>query len=47
MSIQEEWDLRVPRTQIVAIGAARSIDTRLMDGIFTSCISAAAADIVV
>jgi G3E family GTPase len=47
ISIQEEWDLRVPRTQIVVIGAARSIDTRLMEGIFTSCISTAAADIVV
>jgi G3E family GTPase len=47
ISIQEEWDPRVPRTQIVVIGAARSIDTRLMEGIFTSCISTAAADIVV
>jgi G3E family GTPase len=46
ISIQEEWDLRVPRTQIVAIGAARSIDTRLMERIFTSCTSAAASDTV-
>jgi len=46
ISMQEEWDGRVPRTQIVAIGAAGSIDARLMEKIFTSCISADAADIV-
>ena len=32
-----------PRTQIVAIGAAGSIDARLMEEIFASCISAANA----
>ena len=46
ISVQEEWGGRIPRTQIVAIGAAGSIDAMLMEGIFTSCISAAAAGIV-
>jgi G3E family GTPase len=46
ISIQEEWGQRVPRTQLVAIGEAGSIDTTVMEGIFTYCISAAAADIV-
>jgi G3E family GTPase len=45
ISIQEEWGHRAPRTQLVAIGAAGSIDTRLMEGIFTACMSAAAAEI--
>jgi G3E family GTPase len=46
ISIQEEWGQRTPRTELVAIGAAGSIDTRLMEGIFTACMSAATADIV-
>jgi len=46
ISIQEEWGQRAPRTQVVAIGEAGSIDKRLMEGIFTSCISAATANIV-
>ena len=46
ISIQEEWGQRLPRTQVVAIGEAGSIDARLMEGIFTACISAATADIV-
>jgi G3E family GTPase len=46
ISIQEEWGRRAPRTQLVAIGAAGRIDTRLMEGIFTACMSAATADIV-
>jgi G3E family GTPase len=41
VSLQDEWGERVPRTQIVAIGAAGSIDARLMEMIFASCISAA------
>jgi G3E family GTPase len=45
ISMQDEWDGRVPRTQIVAIGKAGDIDTRRMEGIFTTCIAAAAADI--
>jgi G3E family GTPase len=45
ISVQGEWDGRVPRTQIVAIGKAGDIDTRRMKGIFTTCIAAAAADI--
>jgi G3E family GTPase len=42
ISMQDEWNGRVPRTQLVTIGAAGSIDTKLMERIFTSCISAAA-----
>ena len=40
ISISDGWDQRVPRTQIVAIGAAGSIDAPLMEGIFNSCIAA-------
>ena len=40
ISIQEEWGERVPRTQIVAIGAAGSIDASLLENTFGSCISA-------
>jgi len=43
ISLQEEWGQRVPRTQIVAIGAAGSIDTSLLETTFASCISPAAA----
>jgi G3E family GTPase len=39
ISISDGWNKRVPRTQIVAIGAAGSIDAMLMEGIFNSCIS--------
>ncbi len=42
ISIQEEWGLRAPRTQIVAIGAAGSLDTSLLEKTFASCITAAA-----
>src|SRR5271169_2854 len=41
ISIQEEWGQRAPRTQIVAIGAAGSIDASLLEKTFDSCISAA------
>jgi len=44
ISIHEEWGQRAPRTQIVAIGAAGSIDESLLEKTFASCISAAAAD---
>jgi G3E family GTPase len=44
ISIQEEWGERAPRTQIVAIGAAGSIDAALLEKSFASCISAAAGD---
>jgi G3E family GTPase len=44
ISIHEEWGQRAPRTQIVAIGAAGSIDANLLKKTFASCISAAAAD---
>jgi G3E family GTPase len=42
ISIQEEWGQRAPRTQIVAIGAAGSLDAGLLEKAFASCISAAA-----
>jgi G3E family GTPase len=43
ISIQEEWGQRAPCTQIVAIGAAGSIDARLLEKTFASCIAPAAA----
>jgi len=43
ISLQEEWGQRAPRTQIVAIGAAGSIDPGLLEKTFASCLSAAAA----
>ena len=43
ISFQEEWGERAPRTQIVAIGAAGSIDPSFMEKTFASCISVAAA----
>jgi G3E family GTPase len=39
LSLSEEWGQRLPRTQIVAIGAARSIDAILLEKTFASCIS--------
>jgi G3E family GTPase len=39
ISFQEDWGERAPRTQIVAIGAAGSIDASLMEKTFASCIS--------
>jgi G3E family GTPase len=42
ISIQEEWGERAPRTQIVAIGKAGSIDASLLEETFASCISTAA-----
>jgi G3E family GTPase len=41
ISIQEEWGQRARRTQIVAIGAAGSIDASLLERTFASCVSAA------
>src|SRR5208282_5816307 len=41
ISLQDEWGQRVPRTQIVVIGAAGSIDANLLEKTFTSCISTA------
>jgi G3E family GTPase len=43
ISLQDEWGQREPRTQIVAIGAAGSIDAGLLEKTFASCISATAA----
>jgi G3E family GTPase len=43
ISIQEEWGQRVPRTQIVAIGAAGLVDASLLEKTLASCISTAAA----
>jgi len=38
------WAQHAPRTQIVAIGAAGSIDADLLESTFASCISPAAPD---
>jgi G3E family GTPase len=46
ITLENEWGDRMPHTQIVVIGAAGGIDTRLMEGIFTACMSTATADIV-
>jgi len=43
ISFQEKWGERAPRTKIVAIAAAGSIDPRFMEKTFASCISATAA----
>jgi hypothetical protein len=43
ISIQEEWGQRAPSPQIVAIGAADSIDADLLEKTSASCISPAAA----
>ena len=43
ISLQEEWGQRVPRTQIVVIGAANSIDANLLEKTIASCISTTAA----
>ncbi len=40
ISLEEPWGHRAPRTQIVAIGAAGSIDANLLEATVTSCISA-------
>ena len=40
ISMQEGWGQRAPRTKIVAIGAAGSIDTRRLEETFAACISA-------
>jgi len=42
ISFQEEWGQRAPRTQIVAIGAAGSLDASMLEKTFASCISVAA-----
>ena len=39
ISLQDEWGERAPRTQIVAIGAAGSIDASLLEKTFGSCIA--------
>jgi hypothetical protein len=44
ISIQQEWDQRAPGPQIVAIGAADSIDADLLEKTSVSCISPAAAN---
>jgi len=40
ISLQDDWGQRAPRTQIVAIGAAGSIDASLLEKTFASCVSA-------
>jgi G3E family GTPase len=37
ISLQDDWGKRAPRTQIVAIGAAGSIDANLLEETFASC----------
>ncbi len=44
ISIHEEWGQRAPRTRIVAIGAAGSIDANQLEDTFASCVSPAAVD---
>ncbi len=44
ISLQDEWGKRAPRTRIVAIGAAGSIDASLLEQTFASCISIAAVN---
>jgi G3E family GTPase len=44
VSLQDEWGQRSPRTQIVAIGAAGSIDASLLEQTFASCISVVVAN---
>jgi hypothetical protein len=39
ISIHDEWGHRAQRTQIVAIGAAGSIDADLLENTFVSCIA--------
>ena len=43
ISIQDEWGERTPRTQIVAIGAARGMDPKILEEALASCLSAAPA----
>ena len=45
ISTQDEWGQRKPRTQIVAIGAAGSIDAELLNETFAACISVRATTI--
>ena len=46
ITLEDEWGDRKAHTQIVVIAAAGSIDAELLEGIFTSYISAAPAEIV-
>ena len=46
VSTQPDWGQRERRTQIVAIGAAGSIDSSLLEKTFAACIVAAPADMV-
>jgi len=39
ISLDDEWDKRVPRTQIVAIGAPDSIDSGELTALFEACIA--------
>jgi G3E family GTPase len=43
ISLQDEWGERAPRTRIIAIGAAGSIDASLLEETFTACLSAETA----
>jgi hypothetical protein len=37
ISLEDDWGLRKPRTQIVAIGAPGSIDADLLEKTFAAC----------
>jgi G3E family GTPase len=43
ISLADAWGDRTPKTQIVAIGAAGSIDTDQLEATVTSCMSAGSA----
>ena len=46
ISMQQDWGERAPRTRIVAIGAAGSIDAVLLEKTFAACMWTATADMV-
>ena len=39
ISLEDEWDKRPPRTQIVAIGAPDSIDSDGLTALFEACVA--------
>ena len=39
ISLSDDWGQRIPRTQIVAIGAADGLDTSALDDAFASCLA--------
>jgi len=43
---ESQWGQRATRTQLMAVGEAGSIDEKMMEGVFTACMSADIADTV-